>query len=75
MYTRVVNSAGPTVMYRGLLMTCCPGTCIFALKAITFMIYLGLYILLVAYLDSFVGIPAHLGQKEDNKLLTLHISF
>ena len=39
------------------------------------MIYLGLYILLVAYLDWFVGIPAHLGQKEDNKLLTLHISF
>ena len=39
------------------------------------MIYLGLYILLVAYLDSFVGIPAHLGQKKDNKLLTLHISF
>lgn len=39
------------------------------------MIYFGLYILLVAYLDSFVGIPTHLGQKEDNKLLTLHISF
>ena len=39
------------------------------------MIYFGLYILLVAYLDSFVGIPTHLGQKKDNKLLTLHISF
>ena len=38
------------------------------------MIYLGLYILLVAYLDWFVGIPAHLEQKEDNKLLTLQIN-